>query len=72
MQKVYGIFLKKNSIGICTPFMTFHSLAGTFHLSLTVLVHYQLFFMFSFGGWFPRFHRIYSFIPLLKKLNKNI
>ncbi len=25
----------------------------SFHLSLTVLVHYRSFFLFSLGGWFP-------------------
>jgi hypothetical protein len=28
---------------------------GTFHLSLTVLVHYRLRLVFSLGGWSPRF-----------------
>ena len=32
---------------------------GTFHLSLTVLVHYRSLRVFSLGGWSPRIHSGY-------------
>ena len=33
--------------------------SGTFHLSLTVLVHYRSLRVFSLGGWSPRIHTGY-------------
>jgi hypothetical protein len=32
-----------------------------FHLSLTVLVHYRSYALFSLGGWFPRIPTEYVF-----------
>src|SRR5258706_16485475 len=61
MQKARGQAFLGRSQGIALPLLVgirfqilFHSpRRGSFHLSLTVLVHYRSSSVFSLGGWTP-------------------